>query len=482
VKASLAIVAFAALLGGCSWLGGGGESFDAAKGQLDAVTPPSWMAVAERARAGTVPTTWWEELDDPTLDVLVGEAFAHNHDLAAAASRVAAAEAEARIAGADLYPSLGAAASAARERNVYTGIPIPSDPAGPSDEPLSSTSNRFGVSLDVSWEIDLWGRLRSTAAAAKAELAAARIDYAGVRLSLAAQTAKAYFAVVEAREQLALAEETLTSYRVTAEQVQARYERGTRSPLDLRLALTQVAAAESRVTARRSAFERTRRQLEVLLGRYPGAELAAAGSLDHRTPSVPAGLPAELLGRRPDLAAAERRLYAADKRVRAARAALLPRVGLTGSAGQVSEEIADLLDGSFGVWSLAANLTQPIFQGGRLRAGVDLAAARAAGAQAEYAALALRAFAEVETALADEALLASLVASLAEAAKQSTAAESLADQRYLGGLESYVTVLAAKRSSLDARSALIDAKRQRLETRIDLYLALGGGFPQTDAS
>ena len=469
-------------MSGCSWLGGAGASFEATKQELDAITPPSWMAVVEKARAGTVSTTWWQELGDPTLDALVEEAFAHNHDLEAAAARVAAAEAEARIAGADLYPSLGASASASRERNVYTGLPIPSEQGGATDEPLSSTSNRFGVSLDISWEIDLWGRLRSSAAAATAELAAARIEYAGTRLSLAAQTAKVYFALVEAREQLALAEETVTSYRVTAEQVQARYERGTRSPLDLRLALTQVAAAEARVTARRSAFERTKRQLEVLLGRYPGAELAAAGSLDHQAPAVPAGLPAELLGRRPDLAAAERRLYAADKRVRAARAALLPRVGLTGSAGQVSEEIADLLDGSFGVWSLAANLTQPIFEGGRLRAGVDLAAARAAGVQAEYAALALRAFAEVETALADEDLLVRLVVALAEAAEQSTAAESLADQRYLGGLESYVTVLAAKRSSLDARSALIDAKRQRLETRIDLYLALGGGFSQTDAS
>jgi multidrug efflux system outer membrane protein len=462
-------------LAGCGLLGNDASHLEQGRADIAGMTAPSWHVIAARTGsdvASRVPRTWWQELEDPALDALIIEALANNHDLEVAAARVAEAEAEARIVASDLYPSLGANFDAQRQKNVYTGFPIPS---GGSDV-LATTSNRFGVSLDISWEVDLWGRLRAARRAARAEAEAARIAYDGARLSLAGQTAKTYFALVEAREQLALAEETLASYRTTSEQVMTRYERGTRPALDVRLALTQSAGAAARVADRRSILENITRQLEVLVGRYPAATLAATGVLDHETKPIPVGLPAALLDRRPDLAEAARRVYAGDERIRSAKAALLPRIGLTGSAGSASEEIGDLLDGSFGVWSIAANLAQPIFEGGRLRAGVDLARARAAGAEAEYVGLALRAFAEVESALADEGHLESLVIALDEAAAQSIAAESLADQRYLGGLESYVTVLSAKRTALEARSALIDARRRRLETRIDLYLALGGGF------
>ena len=478
-RAASALLA-ALALSGCS-LFQRETHLERARSDTAEIAAPSWQAVAAKTRGGAgarIATTWWQELGDPLLEELIVEALANNQDLKAAAARVASAEAVARIAGADLYPALGAGFDARREKNVYTGFPIPT---GGDDDVLSTTSNRFGVSLDISWEVDLWGRVRAAARAARAEAEAARIAYEGARLSLAAQTAKAYFALVEAREQLALAEETVGSYRTTSNQVMTRYERGTRSALDVRLALTESAAADARLANRSSIFENAARQLEVILGRYPAATVAATGRLEHETPPIPVGLPAELMARRPDLAEAARRVYAGDERIYSAKAALLPRIGLTGSAGSVSEEIGDLLDGSFGVWSIAANLAQPIFEGGRLRAGVDLERARAAGAEAEYVGLALRAFAEVESALADEDHLARLVLALADAAKQSLAAESLADQRYLGGLESYVTVLAAKRNSLDARSALIDARRRRLETRIDLYLALGGGFEDTDA-
>jgi multidrug efflux system outer membrane protein len=469
-------------LAGCGLLGRETRYLERGRADIADVTAPSWHAIAVKTgsdAASRVPRTWWQELDDPVLDALIVEALANNHDLEVAAARVVAAEAEARIVASDLYPWLGANFDAQRQKNVYTGFPIPSSGGG-NDDVLATTSNRFGVSLDISWEVDLWGRLRAARRAARAEAEAARIAYDGARLSLAGQTAKTYFALVEAREQLALAEETLESYRTTSEQVMTRYERGTRPALDVRLALTQSAGAEARVADRRSILENITRQLEVLVGRYPAASFAATGVLDHETRPIPVGLPAELLGRRPDLAEAARRVYAGDERIRSAKAALLPRIGLTGSAGSASEEIGDLLDGSFGVWSIAANLAQPIFEGGRLRAGVDLARARAAGAEAEYVGLALRAFAEVENALADEGHLESLVVALDEAAAQSIAAESLADQRYLGGLESYVTVLSAKRTALEARSALIDARRRRLETRIDLYLALGGGFAEEE--
>jgi len=191
---------------------------------------------------------------------------------------------------------------------------------------------------------------------------------------------------------------------------------------------------------------------------------------------VPAGLPAELLARRPDLVAAERRLAAAGLSVDEARAARLPRISLTGSAGRSSQELEDLLDEDFTVWSLAANLLQPIFQGGRLAAAVDLAEARRREALAGWVSAALAAFGEVEQALAADAFLLARLAALEEAAEQALAARELSEERYLAGLAPYLSVLESQRQALAAESELLAARRGRLDARVDLHLALGGGF------
>jgi NodT family efflux transporter outer membrane factor (OMF) lipoprotein len=191
---------------------------------------------------------------------------------------------------------------------------------------------------------------------------------------------------------------------------------------------------------------------------------------------VPAGVPSELVARRPDLAAAEARLAAAGFEVAAARAALYPQVRLTGSAGRSSEELEDLLDNDFTVWSIAGNLLQPIFQGGRLRAGVDLARATFEEATALYAGQVLRAFREVETSLGADAFLAGQVAALEEAAGEAREAQELAEERYRSGLQDFLSVLEAQRRLYDAESRLLEVRRARIDARIDLILALGGGF------
>jgi multidrug efflux system outer membrane protein len=327
----------------------------------------------------------------------------------------------------------------------------------------------------------VWGRLRAGKDAAKGELEAARAAYDGARLSLAGQTAKAWFAVLEAREQLDLAERQLASWRTTEAQVGARYERGLRSPLDLRFARTQVAASEARAIIRRHALDRIARQLEALLGRYPSAELAATSPSANLSewppmPAVPSGVPLDVLARRPDLVRAEQRVFAADRRVWAAKASLLPRVAITGSAGSVSEDFAHLLDGDFGVWQLAANLMQPIFEGGRLRGAVRKAKSAAGAEAADYVSTAIVAFTEVEIALSGESYLARTEEALERASVEAAAAERLASERYRSGIEGYVTLLESSRSALQADSALIEARRQRLENRVDLVLALGGGI------
>jgi NodT family efflux transporter outer membrane factor (OMF) lipoprotein len=292
---------------------------------------------------------------------------------------------------------------------------------------------------------------------------------------------KAWFAAAEASQQLALAEATVESFTRSTGQVRERYEAGIRPSLDLRLSMANLAGAEALLKQRRQQLDAGIRQLEVLLGLYPGRELQIPKELPDTPAPIPAGLPADLVARRPDLTAAERRLAASDERYEAARRDLYPRISLTASTGTSSTGLKDLVDGDFSVWSLAFNILQPIFQGGRLRAAVDLAEAGADEALINYAGAALRAYSEVETALAAEEYLAERETDLARAAEQSRAAERLSEQRYGTGLESFITVLESQRRALQADGEWIAARRQRLENRVDLYLALGGGFQRTQS-
>lgn len=467
--------------------------------------PASWTApetagdetrVTERVppREAAFPEDdWWRSLGDPELDRLVREALERNGDLAAAAARIEQAVAQARIAGANVLPQVGASGNGSRQRQNFIGFPIP----GSDRQVLSTTSTSLGVSLNVSWEADLWGRLRAREAAALADVEASRADWAGARLSLAGQVAKGWFALREARAQTRLAAATVENRRLSEERIRRRYESGLRSPLDLRLAMANRASAEGLLAQRNQQLDAARRQLEILAGRYPrgeaGAEnrvaLASVTSGTALTPSleparelpdpagpVPSGLPSELLLRRPDLAASEHRLAAAGARVEEARKALYPRLSLTGSAGRRSQDLEDLLDSDFSVWSLLGNVLQPVFQGGRLRAAVELSRARQQELAAGYLQSALRAFGEVETALAAETWLGQQVRALTEATDQSLAARELAEDRYAAGLADLLTVLESQRQALDAQSRLLTARRQRLDARVDLFLALGGGF------
>lgn len=441
---------------------------------------------AGRTNAAPVPEeAWWLKFGDTNLNALIDQALRHNQDLQAAVARVDAAAAQARIAGADRYPRLGAGFDASRSQRNFIGFPFGNpdmgDGGGDVPDVLSTRTTTFGLNLNVSWELDLWGRLHSGRRAAVAEVLASESDWNGVRQSLAGQTAKAWLAVVEARRQVELAESTVQTYATTAAEVRNRYERGIRPPLDLRLALANLAGAEALLQSRRTSETQAVHQLEILLGRYPAGRTEIASDFPDILESVPAGLPADLLARRPDLAAARQALIASDWRVAQSKAALLPRLSLTASGGTSTEELSDLLDPDFKVWNLAANLAQPIFQGGRLRAGVDLSKAQTRQALARYQSAVLRAFAEVESVLAAEKNLGRREERLREAAEQSSAALQLAQDRYQAGLDSFITVLEAQRRSLEADTQLVTVRRVRLENRVDLHLALGGGFSGEDS-
>lgn len=460
----LAVATLHLILGGCV-----ATAPDSVEPDLEFDVPDAWAASPER---GEVEDGWWLEFQDPALSALIQEALDSNYDLREAAARVETAVAEARIAGAVLLPMMDTSVNAQRQRQNFSALPLP----GGGTQSPAVTSSAFGVALNFRWEVDLWGRLRAGASAAAADFQSEQDAFRAAALSLAAQTAKAWFAVTEARLQVLLAEQTVESFRGTYRQAANRVSAGVQSPVDDHLAEANLASAEANLQTRREVFARTRRQLEVLLGRYPAGLVEGATDLPSVSSTVPVGVPADVIGRRPDIGVLERRLAASLKRVDAAEGALYPRLSLTGSTGTSSAEFDDLLSGDFFVWSIAGGLVQPLFEGGRLRAEVSAAEGRVQGAAAAFAQGVLSAFFEVEAALAAEAFLAGQEEALARAARAARQAVTVSENRYGQGVEPLLVVLESQRRALDAESTLLAVRRARVDNRLDLHLALGGGF------
>lgn len=425
----------------------------------------------------SIKVDWWRDFLDTQLDSLITNALKYNYNLKAAAQRVQAARAQATIVGAPLFPQVSLGLNGAKRHQNFIGFPIPGSGGGGV---LSTTATTYGVSTNLNWEIDLWGRLRNDKAAALADYQGAQADHLGARLSLSGQTTKAWFAAIEARRQMDLAQSTRENFQAVNDQIQTRYVSGLRPPLDLRLSLSNVATAEAVVAQRRQQYDGLVRQLEILLGRYPAAELAIAQDLLPMPAPIPAGLPADLIARRPDLMIAERQVAAANARVKVAKRARYPSISLTSSGGTSSTNLSNLLSGDFIVWSFAGNLLQPLFQGGRLRAGIKLAEANQEQALAGFAEQALRAYGEVESALMAETYLRDRENALREASEQAVAARELAENRYTRGVSDVITLLGSQRRAFEAEGQYLTVRRQRLDARVDLYLALGGGFGEID--
>ncbi len=417
------------------------------------------------------PEFWWRHLGDERLAAAVDHALQFNRELGAAAARVDAARARAELAGASLSPTLAARLDAQRRRFNFIGLPIG------GDDVLSVTTNQHSLSLELAWELDLWGRIRSGEIAATADLAATAADLRGAALSIAARATKGWIACVEASQQLALAQATARSRLRTEDMVRRRFESGVRPALDVYLARADREAADALVQGRQRARDAAVRTLQVLLGNYPSLALDPGTALPPSPQPIPAGLPSELLRRRPDLAAAERRLAAADARQGEAKADRWPRLALTASGGTSSNDLTDLVDLDFGVWSLGANVFAPIFDAGRKTATIALRDAERREAEARFAAAVLGALAEVEGTLANAGTLAAEEASLAAAAAQSRAAATISNDRYARGLVDITTMLDTERRALTAEIALLAVRRARLDNHIDLLLALGGGLP-----
>jgi len=385
-----------------------------------------------------------------------------NPDLAVAAARLQEAGFNTRSAAAGFFPSLTGNAGAGRGDN-------PGGAFGPG------VSNRFSASLDVQWEVDVWGRIRSGLVAAGAQREAVAAEYAAASQSIAAQTAQAWFDLVATTKLSALAEERLASFQGTVDLLNRRFELGTADLGELSLAKTDVENARAEIQARRDARDQSARRLAVLVGDYPDTKSSATQwpSLQR---GVAAGLPSTLLELRPDIYAAYMRILAADANVKVAHRDLFPQFSLTASGGQQSSALSDLAKSNFSVWAIAANLSGPIIDGGQRRAELGAANARAKQALANYRSTVLNAFREVENALGSETYLAGQERATAAALQAARTAEERALRNYESGLVEILTVLEAKRRRFDAEENLIQLKNLRLQNRVTLALALGKAY------
>ena len=434
---------------------------DVSRATEDAISDVS-DAWSMAGREGVVPLGWVASFDDPKLTDLVKEAQANNLDLAAAAANVAQAQALARQAGASLVPNADLSAGSSRGGQLDSGA------AGPT------TSLNAGV--QVGWEVDLWGRIRSGAAQAAASAQAAEADFRFAQHSIAANTAITYFTAIEAQQQLTIAEESLGLVEETVRIVQAQYDEGVGSGQDIALARSDLAAAKDQVAALEGASRDALRALELLLGRYPGAEIEVQNTLPDVPAEPPAGVPSEVLERRPDVVSAERQVAAAFNATNQAKAARLPTLSLTASIGGASNELSSLLDPANVAWSAGTSLLAPLFDGGVRRENVNIATAQQDAALARYARAALQAFSDVESALDQGDVLANRNDALQEASDQAAEAFRIAELRYKEGETSLIDLLTIQQRAIGTRSSLASVRRLLLQQRVNLNLALGGSW------
>jgi len=434
--------------------------------------PGAWKDAATGVAAAE--PRWWTLYNDPVLDRLVDEALAHNQDLAVAAARVDEARASLRITHAEQLPSVDASVSRDRTRSSErSSTPLP--PSVPLER------NSYRGQLNVAYELDLWGRLASLSEAARAELLATRAAQETVRLALTAQVVQSYFALLALDAQIEATRRSLELRERNLGLQRLRRDAGVIGDFDLRQLEAEVATARAQLPA----FERSRTTeeaaLAVLAGRSPRAVLEDAvargkDSGEFAAPVVPAGLPSDLLLRRPDVVEAEQRLIALNARIGAARAALFPRISLTGFFGTESAALGDLLTGPSRVWQLAFGLAQPIFQGGRLYGEIEAVQARERQAIAQYQKTLQEAFREVRQALAAQTRSREILSAEGERVGALSEALRLARLRYENGLTSQLEFLDAERNLLQAEVNRIEALRANRAAVADVTRALGGGW------
>lgn len=400
---------------------------------------------------------WLRSFNDAQLDGLVQETLKNNPDLRIAAARVEQASSYVKLAGGTLYPQVNAMA---RGGGTLSG----------------DSSGLEGAGIFVNWELDLWARVRAGRASATAQYESAQLDAEYARQSLVALTAKSWFLATEARLQKAIAEDMVDSAGRNLNLAEERLRVGRGDQNDVTLARASHATYRDSVRNLEFAYRQAVRALESLAGRYPAGALAVPAQLASLPGPVPVGLPSELLERRPDVVAAERRVSTLLYGVQEAKAARLPRISLTAAVSSISSDLFFLKERDNPVVSAGAAINIPLYLGGQLQAQIETRTAEQKMAVAEYGRIGARAFAEVETALSAGFTLEDREAILREAVRENTQALEYANVRYRVGAGDMRAVQQQALALSASRTALLRVQTERLVQRVNLYLALGGGF------
>jgi NodT family efflux transporter outer membrane factor (OMF) lipoprotein len=422
--------------------------------------PVDW---ARGGDAGAVDLNWLDDFSDSTLTTLVTEAVDSNYQINQERARLYQAEQTVIITRANRFPTLNVSFNASRRFSQLA--------AG-----INALPESFSTAADARMEIDLWGRLSKQQQSAQLSLEAQRVRVESAERNLAASTATAYFNVAEAKQLLEVAERRRDIARESRDIVASGYRQGLNDALDLYLAQNQVEREEASYAQQQQSYAEAVTTLQLSLARYPDGRMTVEIDLPVINTPIPTGMPSELLTRRADVQESWLNLLAADADLAVAHKARFPSVSLVGSYGQTTREFSTLLERDNRVWSLAAGITQPVFNAGRLKALEEQARGRVQLAEQQYLDLLYRAFADVENAISRSTSLQERYDSFLDAETNSRAALELALEQYQRGLVSYTTVLESQRQAFDAEATVVQLRNQLLQNRINLFLSLGGEF------
>jgi multidrug efflux system outer membrane protein len=437
-------------------------------------TPPAYRFFEGEEQAQSIADTpWWEVAKDPQLQALVREAIANNLDLRTATARVAEARAQYGIAKSFLYPEIGLSGGYSARQVSRT-----SDP--PEGTATDKTRQNWNISLPLSWEIDLFGRIRRDKEAAFAAYLATEEGRRAAVITLVADVASTYLFIRELDLQLDVARRTVQTNDETVRFYEKRLQGGISNRLEVDRAVGNRARTAVVIPQIEQQIALAENALSLLLGRPPGPiERGEALTDQHVPPGVPAGLPAALLERRPDVLAAEQLLVASNANVGAAKALFFPTISLTGLLGTLSMDFSDMLKADANVWQVSPSLFAPIFQGGRIRRNYDAAKARYEQAVAQYRKAALNSYREVANALVTVKKLGEARLELEDGVEALTDAAALARSRYDAGLANYLEILNADQQLFDQELQLAQVRGEEMRAFVELYRALGGGWQES---
>ena len=457
--------------------------------------PPSVTSMPDQYEKGLVDTTytplsWWQEFNDPTLNVLVDSALVRNYDVRSAIARIKEVQNQFRIARSPLFPTVQATLDGNNSNtpsNVGAFGNIGGDEGG--DSPLGGFQlpDRFenviySASLSLSYELDFWGKNRNAAQAALREYAATRADYQTTQLAIISETIATYFEIADLEQQLSQSREIVDLLEDRVELSEDRYQRGLINSFELYTTRQSYETEKSALPLLESSLYEARGRLGIVLGFYPENTHAILGEdreAEVQLKPIPAGLPSTLLLERPDVYAAQQRLEAARHRIGVAKAARFPSLSLTASGGTQSDDLANLIDvGSQGFSILTGAIVQPIFQGGRLKADVEVAWAQYEQVEAAYEKTVLTAFKEVNSAIVGLEKEAERYQFLLEATRNAEASAQTQEDRFVRGVGDYIAYIDARINALRTKNALETARRSLINARLTLHRSLGGAWTE----